>query len=569
MENNKNENEELIENSEVELSDSKQSEKHSSNIDDSDDDLLIVAEKKRSNFLVDLFTKIEDFSKATFKEKKDTRKKEKKEISEKKKELKNSNTTLTDIQDQRRNLIKNTVYKFFLLVFIVILISGAVVLSLQDNEKLERETINTKSLLNDTTSFGGIDQKDYFLEQNILDDKINLVEKNAETGRLVLNQNIKDQTKLIKEHLDSKFTEFGIEQKEERTALKEEIISVVDKKIENVNSVNSDNIKKISSLEKKVEKYKDNSFLKLQGGKLIFPESNKSEKDNAIKQVPNLNATLNNSSDAIAKTDESSETTYVYELVETDMSDTTVPELTFDTGMKGPETVVEDKIEFDLTTTLVRVTLINGIKAPTLDIGVKNPTPVLMSIEGVAYAANDNTRDVLKGCLLRGIAVGNINTSRAEIFGTHLSCILEKDSGKKYKIEHTFPNNEVWIKGEDGADGVPGLIVDSSGKILAKSAAIGFIQGLTNYFSAQNLVTGGTSIGTSQNTVSQLGTSMQSGIGEGMSSGFDLIVAKYEEILGGYYPFIDVKGGRKNLTAIFGGGVKLVGTPYVELNLEN
>jgi hypothetical protein len=52
----------------------------------------------------------------------------------------------------------------------------------------------------------------------------------------------------------------------------------------------------------------------------------------------------------------------------------TVKDITFDTGLEEAEAPIEDKIEFDLTTTLVRVTLING---------------------------------------------------------THLSCILEKDSGKK------------------------------------------------------------------------------------------------------------------------------------------
>jgi len=516
--------------------------------------------ERKKSFLVELFGKIENFSKEAFESKKAETKIKKKEVTAKKKELKESETTIADIQNQRTKLIKNTMYKFFLVVFVVILISGAIVLALQDNEQLARKSIDIKELLNDTTSFGKIDEKDYFLEQNILDDKINMVEKNAKEERAIISKNIVSQTDDIKGYLDDKFMKYGNEQTKENTELKEEILSEVDKKIDSVTVSSNESNKKLKMLEEKVENYKNRPSMKLQDGKIIFPEQKKAQVLNSIHS--NTDA-----GDAVQAEQPIEDE---YKTVETDMSNVVVQELTFDTGMDENTSKVLEGIEFDLTTTLVRVTLINGIKAPTLDIGVKNPTPVLMSIDGVAYAANKNTRRVLEGCLLRGIAVGNINTSRAEIFGTHLSCILEKDDGRKYKIEHNFPNNQVWIKGEDGADGVAGLIVDSSGKILSKSAAIGFMQGLTNYFSAQNLVTGGTAtLGANTSTTAQLGTSMRSGAGEGLSTGFDLIISKYEEILGGYYPFIDVKGGRKNLTAIFGGGVKLVGTPYIEPNLEN
>jgi|GEM_PF-3626902 len=103
---------------------------------------------------------------------------EKKEKVQKKKKLKDSEKTINDIQKQRSSYLRNLLYKFGLVVFIFILITVAFIMAFQDNEQLERRYIDTKKLMNDSTSFGGIDQKDYFLEQNVLDDKINAVEKN-------------------------------------------------------------------------------------------------------------------------------------------------------------------------------------------------------------------------------------------------------------------------------------------------------------------------------------------------------------------------------------------------------
>ncbi len=535
------------------------------NIDDKteiDSDKGIDTPKRKWDFLINLFTRIENFSKHEWFAKKEKKSEVKAEKKEKKKELEDSKTTIQDVHNQRKNHVKQLFIKLMVGAFISLLVISAIILAFQDNEQQNRKNIEVKKILKDTTSFGGIDQKDYFLEQNVLDDKISIVEKKAEKGRKELNGKILEQTEIITAHMDKKLTELSDKQTKELEDTKESILKIVDKKIEDVSLANTETQKKIGSLSKKVDGYKNAPRLGLTNGKIIFPSNNSrvQETPTVINPIKTLNSNTDDKNEIVE-----------YEMVEVDMSAINIPELTFDTGMEDVNQSVEKKIEFDLTTTLVRITLINGIKAPTLDIGVKNPTPVLMSVDGIAYAANDQTSGVLKGCLLRGVAIGNINTSRAEIFGTHLSCILEGDSGDLYKVEHTFPDNEVWIKGEDGADGVSGLIVDSSGKILAKSAAIGFMQGLTNYFSAQNLVTGGlgTVNNTNQSTVAQLGTSMQSGAGQGLSTGFDLIIQKYEEILGGYYPFIDVKGGRKNLTAIFGGNVKLVATPYQEAHLEN
>ena len=135
--------------------------------------------KRKSNFFVELFNMIENFSFGSFKKERDESKDVKKVQKDKKKKLKKSETTLSDVQKQRKSAIKHVAYKLGIIGFVFILITVAVIMAFQDNEMQARPNINMKKVLNDTTSFGGIDQKDYFLEQNVLDDKINIVEKIA------------------------------------------------------------------------------------------------------------------------------------------------------------------------------------------------------------------------------------------------------------------------------------------------------------------------------------------------------------------------------------------------------
>lgn len=517
--------------------------------------------KKKGSFLVELFDLIENFNLRTFKNKLEIKKENTKERKRKAKELKESSTTVDDVRNQRKQAIKHVFYKLGVLGFVMILITGAIIYALQDNEKMQRPNIDTKKLINDTTSFGGIDQKDYFLEQNVLDDKINLVEKNAKEGREQILQQVNESTKTITKHFDTSIKELGEKQVEGLQKTKEEILSVVDDKIKRFEDQQSENVKK---LENRVKKYSDIAQLKLVNGKIVFPGQDGKSVEPQKPLISSTNSFSETNETSVNKPIEVEEEYIV------DISSDGIQTMTFDTGMKPPEDENKsENIEFDLTTSLVRVTLIDGVKAAALSVGLDQPSPVLMTIEGVKYAANDHTDTTLKGCLLRGVGIGNINTSRVEIFGTHLSCVIEAESGKLYKVEHDFPKNDVWIKGEDGAGGVSGDIVDSSGKILSKSAAMGFLQGLSNYFSAQNLVTGGTATLGGAAPTAQLGTSMQSGIGSGVQTSFDMIIQYYEKILQGYYPFIDVKGGRKNLTAVFGGKTKLIATPYKEADFEN
>ena len=533
--------------------------------------------KKKGSFLIKLLSAIEKFDLSIFKKQRAKAKEEKNQKLEKKKELKQSSVTIDAMAKQRSDHVKKVVIRIFLLGFIIVLISGAVILSLQDNEYVERANTPVQQIIRDDTSFGKIDQKDYFLEQNILDDKIAAVDKKAQEGRKNLEKKVIEQTGIIKEHISKVLQEQTKQQDKKLQEVKKDILKTVDQKIAQSDA-------KKDSLGKKLEKIKaelkeqiakapttntPKRRLGLKNGTIIFPNTSNTTSGT------NRNRPQKKGGNLVYPPKEEVEMQIVEEevTVEEDIaiSSKDILQTNYSTIAYVDKTPKKFKpFTIDLVTSMARVTLLNGVQAPTLDVGVSNPSPVLMIVEDILYTANDHIAD-LKGCFLRGAAVGNINTSRVEIFGTHLSCVIETEDGKKYKIEETFANNQIWIKGEDGGDGLQGVIVDSSGKILSKSAALGFMQGLTNYFSAQNMRLNG-SLQFSGNgglsATQQLNNTLASGASTAASSSFKLIIQQYQKLLGGYYPFIDVKGGRKNLTAVFAGNMKLTVNEYVEPNIE-
>ncbi len=514
---------------------------------------------ENKNFLVDMLKKIESFDFNIFKKNKkiqDTEKQKEKEIQ---KELKDSETTIDDVSKQRKSHVKHLFKKVMLLGFLIILITGAVILAFQDNEQVQRPLIKEKDIFKDTSSFGSIDKKDYFMEQNILNNKIDRISdeskvdiKGVRTLIISQSQEVKDFTSKALINLENKQTK---ELDSKIKASEKSLISLVERK---VGTLNTKQLKLESNL--KNVKRGNSQGLSLDNGKIVFPNLNKSKI--YVNQSNTHNSTILEEEMVEIEEEVYFEEEIVINLnnkVQTDYATSTL-QLNIKKKFKS--------FKLDLTKAMATVTLLEGVKAAASFAGVSDPTPALLVLEGVTYTANDTVAD-LRGCFLGGAAIGNINTSRVEIFGTNISCIIVADDGKKYKIEQTFTDNKVWIKGEDGGTGIQGQIVDSSGKLLAKGAAIGFMQGLSSYFLANAKTT--QPIVAEDGTVSQtqaLSNSLSNGAATGINQGFDMIIKKYEKILEGYFPYVDVKGGRTNLTVVFDGQMELEVTEYFEPNLE-
>ena len=511
------------------------------------------------NFFIDILKRIEDFDLNIFKQNKKIKDDEKQRVKNIKQELKDSETTITDVSKQRKSHVKHLLKKILLLGFIIILITGAIILAFQDNEQINRPIINEKDIFNDKSSFGSIDKKDYFMEQNILNNKIDKVHNESkkdteEVKALIISQSnkVKEYTLQELNKIDKKQT-LEIDQKIQK--LNTSLVSFVERKIETIDN-------KQIKLEANLKKVKTNNVkgLSLSNGKIIFPDLN-TKQTNIKNNTPSMQQALSQEMVEIE------EDVYVEEEIVINLNNKVQTDYSTNT-LKVDLKKKFKSFKLDLTKSMSTVTLLEGVKAAASFAGVSEPTPALLVLEGITYTANDTVAD-LRGCFLSGAAIGNINTSRVEIFGTNISCIIVADDGKKYKIEQTFKNNKVWIKGEDGGTGIQGQIVDSSGKLLAKGAAIGFMQGLSSYFQANAKTT--QPIVAEDGTVSQaqaLGNSLSNGAASGINQGFDMIIKKYEKILEGYFPYVDVKGGRKNLTVVFDGQMELEVTEYFEPNIE-
>ena len=508
---------------------------------------------KNRNFLVDFLKWIEDFNVISFKKSKSESKLEKQKIDDIKEELRESETTINDVANQRKSHVRHLFRKVLLLGFIIVLITGAFILGLQDNDQKPRREIVPEEVFKDKSSFGSINQNDYFMKQNILNDKIDVAKKDAQKENKELKKLIIEQTNIVKENTNEVVTKFKEEQARDFTQKlkdsKENILKVVSQKLKNINS-------KQINLENKIKKVKTTKNLQkisLNEGKIIFPNLNKNAKksNNKIEEQEYV---------------EVEEEEFVEEEIAMNSNNIIQTQYSTNTLNKKIEKIFKP-FKIDLTLSMAKVTLLEGVKAASSFNGLANPSPALMIIEDILYTANEEVAD-LKGCFLSGVALGNINTSRVEIFGTHLSCIIVADDGKKYKIEKVFKKNRVWIKGEDGGTGIQGQIVDSSGKILAKGAAIGFMQGLSNFFLAKAVTTSPIQTDGTTSLATTLDANLRNGATTGVNNSFELIIKRYEKILDGYYPFIDTKGGRTNLTAVFGGKMQLEVTKYIEPSLD-
>ena len=196
-------------------------------------------------------------------------------------------------------------------------------------------------------------------------------------------------------------------------------------------------------------------------------------------------------------------------------------------------------IPYHLLTGLVKGTLLTGVSAPTFSQGQANPKPVLISVDSKSLIANGQTQNI-KNCLLIGIAVGNLNSGRAEIKITRISCVIPYNNEYSYKLE-AVGNPMGWVIGEDGKYGLKGRLVDSSGKIIMRQLIIGFLQGVANAFSNTNIVT------IPYGTTGELPTpsaTLKSGIAQGANTALNSLAEYYKKMLDAVYPVIDVMAGR-------------------------
>lgn len=196
---------------------------------------------------------------------------------------------------------------------------------------------------------------------------------------------------------------------------------------------------------------------------------------------------------------------------------------------------------FEITTGLSQALLITGVQAPTFGEGKENPKPVMVSFTSPILLANDETANITD-CVGVGVAIGNMNTKRAEITITRLSCIMEQH-GEKYKVSTKVKG---FLMGRDGSYGVPGRLVDSGSKVVMRQLQVGFLQGVASAFQySQGSATYGAT-GTNVSTVGQFpgaNTAMYQGTSSAASTGLNSLANYYTSMMEGLYPTVSVMAG--------------------------
>lgn len=230
------------------------------------------------------------------------------------------------------------------------------------------------------------------------------------------------------------------------------------------------------------------------------------------------------------------------------------------------ETIVDKdkKILYHIMKGLTNATLLTGINAPTFGgTNNKNPAPVLFSVDGNTLIANNEVGNI-ENCLISGSATGNVNTSKADVLLTEISCSGYDTEGNVIKIEEQIKG---WVIGEDGSFGLQGRLLDSSGKIITKMIALEIIQAISEAMVAKSMPEGTSTYGLGSQTNIPYNSAAQQGLGSGIGSGLDRTFEHYSQILTGMYPTISVMAGKK-VTLHLKGGEDMLPVQYDGLDIN-
>jgi conjugal transfer pilus assembly protein TraB len=183
----------------------------------------------------------------------------------------------------------------------------------------------------------------------------------------------------------------------------------------------------------------------------------------------------------------------------------------------------------------VKAVLLNGVDAPTGSKGKGSPYPVLLRIIDLAQLPNRFRADI-KECFAVGEAMGELSSERVMTRVTTLSCVSK--SGNIIESQVTG-----YVVGEDGKIGQSATIVTRQGAILARSLISGFLQGVSQAFSASATTVNVSPYG----TVSTINPSevAKAGVGQGISNAAAGLAKFYDDFSREMFPVAEVNAGRE------------------------
>jgi conjugal transfer pilus assembly protein TraB len=192
-----------------------------------------------------------------------------------------------------------------------------------------------------------------------------------------------------------------------------------------------------------------------------------------------------------------------------------------------------------------------GGMAPTALEGQAKGVRLLMRIDAPTQLPG-RVRSILVGCFLQGAATGNLQSERADIVLTRISCV---DRKRRAVIDQKI---EGWVIGSDGVAGVKGPVISDLDKTLGRA----FVAGM---FKAA-----GQTLQASSTTLSVLGTSnlnpgmaAQNAIAGGVGEASNSVAQLYIKLAQLQMPVVAVGSGLK-VGYVIGDGVELAINNYCD-----
>jgi len=205
--------------------------------------------------------------------------------------------------------------------------------------------------------------------------------------------------------------------------------------------------------------------------------------------------------------------------------------------------------------TFVKARLTSGVVASTAVGASSSPQPLHMEMTHFGNMPRGFKTDV-KRCFLIGSAYGDLASERVFMRLETLSCI-ERKTGEIMELKV-----DGYVSGEDGANGMRGIIVDKSGPAMRNAFVGGFLSGVGGFLAD-------TGRGTSQ--ISPMGITTQEalkasdilkggagkGVGNAMEKMADFYIKRAEQL----QPVIEIEPGRR-VDVVFKAGFDMNQTLY-------
>ena len=197
-----------------------------------------------------------------------------------------------------------------------------------------------------------------------------------------------------------------------------------------------------------------------------------------------------------------------------------------------PEPTILDSIPAGAFTSAV---LLNGLDAPTGGLAKTNPIPVLMRLLNNGTLPN-RFQSRIKSCFATGAGYGDLSAERAYIRLEKLSCVM-KD---KRLIDADI---EGYIAGEDGKNGLRGIVISKQGQMIARALFAGLASGMGQSLSQSYSTVSTSPLGAVQTVnpseVAQAGVA--TGVGKALDKIADFYIARANEL----YPVVEIDSNRR------------------------